>query len=196
MKIMAVSDVESRALWDHYNSNRITDTDLILSCGDLNPHYLSFLVSCTNLPLLYVHGNHDDGYEQNPPEGCICVDDRIYVHNGIRILGLGGCFPYKDGKHMYTEREMQMRILKLKHQLFFYRGFDILLTHAPAFALGDGEDITHRGYKTFLKLLDRYQPKYMVHGHMHLQYSHALQRTIKYNKTQIINAYNRYSWNY
>ena len=50
MRIMAISDTESTALWDHYNSNKITDTDLILSCGDLNPNYLSFLVSCTNLP--------------------------------------------------------------------------------------------------------------------------------------------------
>ena len=52
MRILAVSDTESTALWDHYNSNKITNTDLILSCGDLNPQYLSFLVSCTNLPLL------------------------------------------------------------------------------------------------------------------------------------------------
>ena len=80
MRILAVSDTESTALWDHYNSNKITNTDLILSCGDLNPQYLSFLVSCTNLPLLYVHGNHDEKYDQTPPEGCICIDDKIYVH--------------------------------------------------------------------------------------------------------------------
>ena len=97
MRILAVSDTESTALWDHYNSNKITNTDLILSCGDLNPQYLSFLVSCTNLPLLYVHGNHDEKYDQTPPEGCICIDDKIYVHEGIRILGLGGCMPYKPG---------------------------------------------------------------------------------------------------
>ena len=102
MRILAVSDTESTALWDHYNSNKITNTDLILSCGDLNPQYLSFLVSCTNLPLLYVHGNHDEKYDQTPPEGCICIDDKIYVHEGIRILGLGGCMPYKPGKYMYT----------------------------------------------------------------------------------------------
>ena len=80
MRILAVSDTESTALWDHYNSNKITNTDLILSCGDLNPQYLSFLVSCTNLPLLYVHGNHDEKYDQTPPEGCICIDDKIYVY--------------------------------------------------------------------------------------------------------------------
>ena len=163
MRILAVSDTESTALWDHYNSNKITNTDLILSCGDLNPQYLSFLVSCTNLPLLYVHGNHDEKYDQTPPEGCICIDDKIYVHEGIRILGLGGCMPYKPGKYMYTEKEMKRRLLHIKHQLIFYRGFDILLTHAPAQGLGDGDDHAHQGYQTFLGLLDKYQPKYMVH---------------------------------
>ena len=176
--------------------NEITNTDLILSCGDLNPQYLSFLVSCTNLPLLYVHGNHDEKYDQTPPEGCICIDDKIYVHEGIRILGLGGCMPYKPGKYMYTEKEMKRRLLHIKHQLIFYRGFDILLTHAPAQGLGDGDDHAHQGYQTFLGLLDKYQPKYMVHGHMHLQYDHSLHRTIQYNNTQIINAYEKHSWEY
>lgn len=196
MRIMAVSDTESKALWDHYNANRITDTDLILSCGDLDARYLSFLVTCTNLPLLYVHGNHDDHYDILPPEGCICIDDRIYVHNGIRILGLGGCYPYKYGNYMYTENQMKARIRRLKYQIFLHRGFDILLTHAPAFALGDGKDIVHQGYKSFLSLMDKYEPKYMVHGHMHLQYDQALRRMTQYKNTQIINAYERYIWDY
>lgn len=196
MRILAVSDTESTALWDHYDSNKITDTDLILSCGDLNPHYLTFLVSCSNLPLLYVHGNHDEKYDEIPPEGCICIDDKIYVHNGVRILGLGGCFPYRDGKYMYSEREMKRRMQHLKCQLLFHRGFDILLTHAPAYGLGDGDDMAHQGYQTFLELLDRYQPKYMVHGHMHLPYRYNLGRTIQYKNTQIINAYEKHSWLY
>lgn len=48
MNIMAIADTESTALWDHYNANPITNTDIILSCGDLDPRYLSFLVTCTN----------------------------------------------------------------------------------------------------------------------------------------------------
>ena len=96
----------------------------------------------------------------------------------------------------YTEKEMKRRLLHIKHQLIFYRGFDILLTHAPAQGLGDGDDHAHQGYQTFLGLLDKYQPKYMVHGHMHLQYDHSLQRTMQYNNTQIINAYEKHSWEY
>lgn len=38
--------------------------------------------------MLYVCGNHDDKYEQKPPEGCICIDDKIYVYKGFVSLGL------------------------------------------------------------------------------------------------------------
>lgn len=196
MRILAIADVENTALWDHYNSNKITDTDLIISCGDLNPHYLSFLESCTNLPILYVHGNHDDNYDTIPPEGCVCIDDKIYVHEGIRILGLGGSYPYKPGAYMYTEKEMQRRIRRVKRQIWMHHGFDILVTHAPARNLGDGEDLAHQGYECFIKLLERYQPKYMVHGHMHLQYDQSLKRSIEYRDTTIINAYDKYKWDY
>ena len=95
MKIMAIADIESKALWDHYNLNRLEDTDLIISCGDLDSRYLSFLVTCTNVPLLYVHGNHDNHNAKLPRKGCIDIDGKIFVYNGIRFPRLGGCFPYK-----------------------------------------------------------------------------------------------------
>ena len=196
MNIMAIADTESTALWDHYNANPITNTDIILSCGDLDPRYLSFLVTCTNVPLLYVHGNHDEKYDTIPPEGCICIDDKIYVHEGVRILGLGGSIRYRDGKYMYSEKEMQRRIRRLVFQLKKHKGFDILLTHSPAYQLGDWDSHAHKGFESFNKLLDAYQPKYMVHGHVHLNYGSQLSRQMEYKNTKIINAYERFSWTY
>ena len=35
MKILIVADEESKALYDYYDSSRLKDIDLILSCGDL-----------------------------------------------------------------------------------------------------------------------------------------------------------------
>ena len=70
MKILAVSDEECAALWDHYVPGRLSEYDLIISCGDLKPEYLSFLVTMGRCPVLYVHGNHDTVYDENPPEGC------------------------------------------------------------------------------------------------------------------------------
>ena len=76
MKILAIADEESKYLWEHYDRTKLKDIDLIISCGDLDPRYLSFLVTMSSAPVLYVHGNHDDKYEQIPPEGCICIEDK------------------------------------------------------------------------------------------------------------------------
>ncbi len=40
--------------------------------------------------------------------------------------------------------------------------------------------------------MDRYSPSYMVHGHVHPQYSSNFVRERRYNQTTIINAYKRY----
>ncbi len=191
MKIMAIADEESSALWNHYNSNRLDDTDIIISCGDLDPRYLSFLATVANIPVLYVHGNHDNCYDNIPPDGCICIDDTIYVYEGIRFLGLGGCIPYKEGKYMYSEKQMQRRIRRLSRQLKKFGGFDILVTHAPLRGIGDAEDMPHRGYETFFPLLEKYQPSYMLHGHVHKQYDYKMKRERTYQNTTIINAYEK-----
>ena len=49
-----------------FEKEKLDGIDLILSSGDLNPHYLSFLATFTTAPVLYVHGNHDDKYEKDP----------------------------------------------------------------------------------------------------------------------------------
>ena len=88
MKLLLISDKESEYLWDYYKPGRLDGIDAILSCGDLSSKYLSFLVTMSGKPLLYVHGNHDKTYEQHPPEGCECAEDRIINLQGLRVLGL------------------------------------------------------------------------------------------------------------
>ena len=42
MRIMAIADEESKYLWDYFDKSKVEGVDLIISCGDLHPHYLSF----------------------------------------------------------------------------------------------------------------------------------------------------------
>lgn len=196
MRILAIGDQESSYLWDYFEKSKLEGIDLIISCGDLNPNYLSFLATFTSAPVLYVHGNHDERYIQTPPEGCICIEDKIYVHQGIRILGLGGSMRYKPGECQYTERQMRTRVNKLKLQLLRRRGFDILVTHAPAYQLNDGTDLPHQGFRVFLTLLDRYRPKFFLHGHVHMSYGRRHKRYDKYQGTHVINVYERCVFDY
>ncbi len=192
MRIMVIADEESKSLWDYFDKSKLEGIDLIISCGDLNPRYLSFLATFTAAPVLYVHGNHDTNYDIIPPEGCICIDDRVYDFRGLRILGLGGSMRYKEGPYMYTEKEMQKRVRKLRFKLRSTGGFDILVAHSPVYHIGDGEDLPHRGFQAFLGLMDQYQPMYLVHGHMHATYGGNYERTASYGNTKIVNAYEKY----
>ena len=192
MKILFLADKESKVDWDYFKKEQFEGIDLIISCGDLKPEYLSFLATLVPVPLLYVRGNHDDKYDKRPPEGCICIEDRIYNFNGIRILGLGGSYRYKDGVNQYTELQMARRIAKLKLKLTINRGFDILVTHSPAYGFHDGEDQCHRGFDSFNRLINTYHPKYFVHGHVHMNYGRQFPRVDEIGDTQVINAFERY----
>ena len=192
MKILAISDVESKALWDFFDPERLEGIDVIVSCGDLDPHYLSFLATFFHGPVLYVHGNHDGRYQKTPPEGCICIEDKIYEYEGIRFLGLGGSMRYKDGPWQFTQRKMDYRVGKLWLKLRFRRGFDVLVTHAPAWQINDHDDLVHTGFKAFRRLLEKYEPKLMIHGHVHLNYGMKAQRIRTLDGTTIVNAFERY----
>lgn len=193
MKLLLLSDVESQYLWDYYQPGRLDDIDLMLSCGDLNAKYLSFLVTMGRAPLLYVHGNHDRTYASHPPEGCDCIEDKLVKVNGLRILGLGGSIRYNGGTNQYTEREMARRLMKLWPRIMLAGGVDIVLTHSPAKGLGDGGDPAHEGFGCFLKLLDAFHPKYLIHGHVHMNYGANVERIRTYGETTIINAYEKYT---
>ena len=192
MKILVLADQESPALYDHYVPGRLAEYDLIISCGDLNAKYLSFIVTMARVPVLYVHGNHDVGYSRTPPEGCDCIEDDIIVYKGLRILGLGGCKKYYDAPHQYSEWEMRKRIRKLRRKLWQHGGVDIVVTHAPPMGIGDGNDIAHEGFEAFLDLILRYEPKYLLHGHVHLNYGIDQTRVREWNGTKVINACERY----
>ena len=192
MKIMVIGDQESKLLWDYFDKSYLEGIDVIISCGDLKPQYLSFLATFTHAPVLYVHGNHDNRYKDVPPDGCICIEDKIYVHNGVRILGLGGSMRYKPGSHQYTEGQMRRRVHRLWLKLKISGGFDILAAHAPAYQVNDGSDLPHRGFEVFRTLMDKYKPAFFVHGHVHMNYGRNFPRLSTYHETQVINAFEKY----
>ena len=42
------------------------------------------------------------------------------------------------------------------------------------------------------EFLDKYKPRYLIHGHVHMTYGHNIPRVLEYNGTSVINAYERY----
>jgi len=180
--------------------------DLVLSCGDLPFDYLEYIVSRVNVPLLYVPGNHDpdlrpadDAWSplrvEQPargPEGCVNIDGLVAEAAGLRVAGLGGSNRYRPGPNQYTPAQMRWRTLRIEVQARLRRRrsgrrLDVLLTHAPPAGLGEkDEDLAHRGFEAFNRLIKNLTPRLLVHGHIH-PYGVA-QPERRLGGTQIVNA--------
>jgi Icc-related predicted phosphoesterase len=175
MRILAVSDRVDPLLYDRFDRQQFEDIDLILSCGDLPPEYLSFLLGKFNA--------------SKPPPGCIDLNADLIKFEGINIFGLEGSRWYNGGPYQYTEREMHWKIQRLRPRIWRMGGVDIVITHAPPRHIRDAEDRCHRGFKSFRWFIDKYSPRYFIHGHIHANFTDPSQRVTIVNQTQVINTF-------
>ena len=199
MKILTVSDRVERSFFkENLLRKKCQGIHLILSCGDLPPYYLEYLVTSLNAPLYYVPGNHDEqpyqSYSAKKPfaKGCINIDQKVIVFKNLLIGGLAGAFRYKKGKYLYTEAQMHRKVFSMTPHLLvnkikYKRYIDIVITHAPPFGIHDEKDLAHRGFKEFLTLMKTYKPTYLIHGHTLRQGGEGKEMNC-YRSTWVINT--------
>ncbi len=195
MRVLAISDVIVEALYSPALCEIAHDVEFVVSCGDLPSAYLEYIVTLLDKPLYYVMGNHGArGGARQIPEGCINLDGRVVNHNGLLLAGLEGSMRYNDApRYQYTENQMRGKIFSLSRHLWlnrlrYGRYLDVLVTHSPPFGIHDGSDLTHQGFKSFVSLIDRYHPDYLLHGHTHLYDNRAVRQSVR-GHTLIINTY-------
>jgi Icc-related predicted phosphoesterase len=188
MKILTVSDQVGQVFYDEKELQCFRDVDLVLSCGDLPPEYLTYLAASLNAPLFYVKGNHDIRYAKQPA-GCLDVHARIVEFRGLRIMGLEGSRWYNGGPNQYTEGQMRMTVLGLRPLLWWRGGIDIVIAHAPPRFVHDAEDQCHRGFRTFRTLIDKFCPRYFIHGHIHAHFDDPCERETIVGRTRVVNAF-------
>jgi calcineurin-like phosphoesterase family protein len=202
MKILTVSDKVDEVIYSPAIKRLFGDVDLVLGCGDLPHYYLEFIVTMLGGPLFYVIGNHGNavrkGYAPREaweyPGGCENIDGRVVRYRGLLIAGLEGSMRYNQNpEFQYTEREMAWKIWGLVPSLLFNRLFhgrylDILITHAPPYGIHDRHDICHRGFRAFRAVMERFRPRYLIHGHVHVYGPNETIETV-YRQTRVINTY-------
>lgn len=192
VKLLCVSDTVMPPLENAANlRRRYSDVDAIVSCGDMPSTYLDFIVTILGKPLLYVRGNHDEMYDEQPPGG-INLHENIYTFMGLTFVGLEGSIRYNKGRIQYTQGEMQWKVSKLAPRLGFRRwrygyGADVFVAHSPPRGIHDLEDdYPHRGFDGFLRFMDWYRPRYLLHGHVHTWDRRTVVRT-QYMDTCVMN---------
>jgi Icc-related predicted phosphoesterase len=201
MKILTVSDRVERSFFkENLLRKKCQGIHLILSCGDLPPYYLEYLVTRLNVPLYYVPGNHDEqphySTKKTFAKGCLNIDQKVIVFKNLLIGGLAGASRYKAGTYLYTEAQMHRKVFSMAPRLLvnkikYKRYIDILITHAPPFGIHDEKDLAHRGFKEFLTFMKMYKPAYLIHGHTPRQGGKEMAKNY-YHSTSVINT-NPYS---
>ena len=190
MRILAIADVEDSLLLERLKRpDRASRYDLVISCGDLGMSYLDCVATLANAPLLYVRGNHDVGYEDDPHLGGTDLNGRVEAFGGLRFAGLEGSLEYREGIVGCSQAEMRRRVLALGLRAYLTGGIDVLVTHAPARGYGDLPDLPHQGFDAFNGLLDWLHPAIMLHGHVHLNYGVVERERVHPSGTRLLNAY-------
>ncbi|PHR29838.1 MAG: metallophosphoesterase [Desulfotalea sp.] len=193
MKILCVADTVTRSLLEpNLGGPAIEEIDLVIACGDLPPEYLSSLRNRYNAPLYYVLGNHDLRYQNSPPVGCTHIDRHIVNFSTLSMTGFSGSRWYNGGINQYSEKQMRGFMRRMRFQLWRNKGVDIVVTHAPPRFVHDAEDPCHRGFRIFRWFIDKYKPRYCLHGHIHTHFEDDSERITSINSTSVINCYGYY----
>jgi uncharacterized protein len=200
MRFLTVSDEVVPAIYSLSIKDRFPDIQTVLGCGDLPPYYLEFIVTMLSVPGFYVQGNHnsveysESGEEISAPRGCTSLEGCCLCHAGLLLAGLGGSIRYNnDSGAQYTESEMLRRVWLLTphllvNRLRYGRYLDILLTHAPPLGIHNGPDFPHRGFRALLTFMDRFAPRYLIHGHIHRSYGFSAVTETRYKRTTVLNT--------
>ena len=179
LKVLAVSDKEEACIESPQLTERYGDIDVVLSCGDLPYTYLEYITTMLPARCLYVHGNHDqkqllsNGSFLTEPGGWLNLDGRTVIVKDWIIGGLEGSIRYKpNAPFQYTEAELRRKMNRMTYSLMLNRVFkgryiDILITHAPPYGIHDGKDSAHQGFEALLTFMQRFKPRYLLHGHQH-----------------------------
>jgi len=188
MKILTVSDFIDKTLTQKIDDRELEKIDLILACGDLEPEYLTYLRDKLDASLYYVKGNHDLRYTISNPVGCFDLHCRVVQVGELKIMGLGGSLWYNGGVNQFTEKQMRKMIFRMWYTLWRLKGVDVIITHAPPRHIHDAEDRCHMGFDCFVKLINKYNPAYFIHGHIHRAFDKPSDRITVYNGTHVMNT--------
>jgi len=198
VKILAVADEVDARLYGHGGLAQRTRPDVVLGCGDLPPYYLDYLASKLNVPMYAIHGNHDaappiEGSDGFARCGASWIGGRGVRSNGLLLAGFDGSLKYNDGAYQVSQGQMQAAVRGLvpwllTNRVRYGRFLDVLITHAPPRGIHDAPDACHTGFDAFNWLIKVFQPRYHLHGHIHV-YDRRTPTITRVGATEVVNVY-------
>lgn len=198
MKIVATSDTHTVV-----DVNIIPDGDVFIHAGDLMTtgypddwkNQLEWLSKLPHKMKIYVPGNHDFHMVNYPgpalqdlrKAGVICVGlpgNLQYsvrkLPNGMLLMGLPFVKNLPRWAFDATEEYVSEYLSEMVH---IYGEPDIVVSHSPIEGIMDGSPAYKSGFTVYKKFLEKYNPKFWIHGHIHEEYGKVV-----YKNTEIYNV--------
>jgi uncharacterized protein len=196
--VLAVSDVVVDWIYSPQIRSIFSDIELVISCGDLPAYYLEYLVSSLDKPLFHVRGNHslpekENAYLPHAPTGAADIHCKTIRFGGCTFAGVEGSLRYNNGVYQYSQTEMWLNCFRLipgllQNRIRYGRYLNVFISHAPPRGIHDRQDLTHQGIEAFRWLIEKFQPDYHLHGHIHV-YRPDEEIETSVGRTKVINAY-------
>jgi len=156
MTLLVIADDES--LLDNLPD---VQADVLISCGDLpDQTILRSAQRCRCRHILAVKGNHDSSAAFADP----IVDLHLRSHSihGVTFGGFCGAWKYKPkGNYLFEQSDVE-------RALSAFPRVDVFVAHNSPRMVHDREDEVHIGFGAFNTYMERTHPRWLLHGHQHL----------------------------
>lgn len=137
------------------------EIDLLIFLGDLYDVTIERAIDLyAPEHVIGIRGNHDVITAFPRPTQDLHL--KVVEINGIRFGGFAGSWQYKNrGYHMYEQDEV-IKLLKNFPEV------DVFIAHNSPRSIHERDSKVHQGFEAFLDYIDRFKPRYFLHGHQHL----------------------------
>jgi Icc-related predicted phosphoesterase len=196
MKICCISDTHNK-----HNDIHVPECDLLIHAGDFTLKGSAGEIQAFNIWLgqqtqakqkVIIAGNHDLLFEDHNRLATEMITNAIYLQdsgatvNGYKFWGT----PWTPRFHDWAFNQDRGLSIRRFYDLI-PEDTDILITHGPAYMIGDTTRIGDRaGCEDLYEYIEKIKPKLHIFGHIHEGYGlYPIQDTIHVNASSLNVAY-------
>lgn len=144
------------------------EADLVFVLGDLYNTEAKMIDNLFKVPILGIHGNHDDERTFNETS-ILDIHNCLVEADDMTILGIQGSHRYKPTQiYGYTQQEA-INIFKQLPKT------NILLCHDGPY--NENQDDAHCGLKGITEYINKNQPDIFIYGHYHKNQHYKINNT-------------------
>lgn len=130
------------------------ETDVVLTLGDIEPEAVDYiLMRSGRVPVYGILGDRDPAFIP----GLNNLHLASATVKGLRVGGFSGALKHKDLPNHFRPWQTWWKMLRMPP-------VDLFISHAPPFALSASGDLTHQGFSSVDRYVERTKPRHWLYS--------------------------------